>query len=387
MTSPERPRRLGPVLRWMLSSPAWFVLVCSTASLATTTAAEAQVRWVVDGSASRIRYDSTTALNAPTLGSRLEWRRPSTFARLTGSVTGFEGAGWSMQARGDAAGWFSPLRTSRLLRVELSGSGAASRHSSDFHALSARGDLRLHLAGPEFGAWVGAGAAVAQNSFDSLTIDGFVPTVGAWGMTGPLRVTLSYAHARIAGALYPEGGLLASLSEGSLDLDAWAGARRYPFDTPDRTETWFGATASWWFTNRIALVLSGGQYATDVLQGLPGGDFVSLGVRFTARRVRPVPRRFVMPMVTTGEPGAPSTVTFSLGDATRVEIAGDFNGWQPESLTRNSNGDWVFTPPEDPGVYRFNVRLDGDQWIVPEDFPQVDDGFGDKVGLLIVSEG
>jgi hypothetical protein len=364
----------------------WLGLLCAASSLAGAASIEAQVRWVVDGSASRIRYDSINALNAPTLGSRLEWRRPSTFARITGSVTGFEGAGWSMQSRGDAAGWFSPLTNSRLLRVELSGSGAASRHSSDFHALSARGDVRLHVAGPALGAWAGAGATVAKNSFDSLAVDGIVPSVGVWGMTGPLRVTVSYAHARIEGEDYPEGGLLASLSAGSLDVDAWAGVRRYPFDAPDRTETWIGATAAWWFSDRIAVVASGGQYATDVLQGLPGGDFVSLGVRITARRVRPVPRRFVMPMVVAGEGSDARTLSFRLPDATRVEIAGDFNGWQPEPLTRDESGAWIFTPPREPGVYRFNVRVDGERWTVPEDFPQVDDGFGDKVGLLIVAD-
>jgi hypothetical protein len=371
-----------------VSRTGWILAACASVALAHTSALEAQaLRWVVDGSASRIRYDSATALNAPALASRLEWRRPSTFARLTGSVTGFEGAGWSMQSRGDVAGWLSPLASAPLLRLEVSGSGSASRHSSDFSALSARGDLRVHLAGRDLGAWAGAGATVAKNSLDSAAVDGIVPSIGVWGRRGPVRVTASYAHARIAGETFPEGNMIVSLSSGPLDLDAWGGVRRYPFDTLDRTESWFGATAAWWFTDRIAVVASGGQYATDVLQGLPGGDFVSIGVRFTRRRVRPVTPRVVLPFIVASERGRSSGVTFRLPAATRVEIAGDFNGWQPEPLTRDADGAWVFSTPLAPGVYRFNVRIDGERWVVPEDFPEVDDGFGDKVGLLIVSEG
>jgi hypothetical protein len=39
----------------------------------------------------------------------------------------------------------------------------------------------------------------------------------------------------------------------------------------------------------------------------------------------------------------------------------------------------------EPGVYRFNLRIDGTGWLVPSEVPSVDDGFGGHVGLLIVS--
>ena len=137
-----------------------------------------------------------------------------------------------------------------------------------------------------------------------------------------------------------------------------------------------------------AVVVSGGQYATDVVQGLPGGDFVSIGFRLARRRVPTVPRRFVVPFVYTTESAeGPAGVSFQLPEAARVEIAGDFNGWQPEPLRRDADGRWTFPVDLAPGVYRFNVRVDGGAWIVPPDFPEVDDGFGAKAGLLIVSDG
>ncbi|MDX1648002.1 MAG: hypothetical protein R3304_12720, partial [Longimicrobiales bacterium] len=60
-------------------------------------------RWEIDLNASRIQFDTASAVNAPSAAGLLEWRRPSLFGRLSGSVTGFENAGWSTQGRGDLA--------------------------------------------------------------------------------------------------------------------------------------------------------------------------------------------------------------------------------------------------------------------------------------------
>jgi hypothetical protein len=70
-----------------------------------------------------------------------------------------------------------------------------------------------------------------------------------------------------------------------------------------------------------------------------------------------------------------------------VEIAGDWNDWQLEPLVRDASGDWPVPPGLGPGVYRFNLRVDGERWIVPEGVPEVEGGYGDRVGLLIISEG
>jgi hypothetical protein len=78
-------------------------------------------------------------------------------------------------------------------------------------------------------------------------------------------------------------------------------------------------------------------------------------------------------------------VGFRVEDVSRVEVAGDWNGWVAEPLVR-SGGRWVMPAPLAPGVYRFNLRVDGERWIVPEEVPSIDDGFGGRVGLLIISE-
>ncbi|HEY2796506.1 MAG TPA: S8 family serine peptidase [Thermoanaerobaculia bacterium] len=63
-----------------------------------------------------------------------------------------------------------------------------------------------------------------------------------------------------------------------------------------------------------------------------------------------------------------TTVRFAFHDdsATRVEVAGDFNGWEASRcpLSRGGGGDWVVEVPlPPPGLYRYKLRVDGERWI------------------------
>lgn len=344
-------------------------------------------RWEIDLNASRIQFDTAATLNAPSISSLLEWRRPSLFGRLSGGVTGFENAGWSVQGRGDLAGWLTPAGVTSPLRLELSGSGSVSRHSSGFNSGLGRVDGRVHLMRPSVGAWAGVGVATAKNSLDVSAVTAFMPSAGIWGQTGAVRATASYAHTVVEGESFPEGRLVLTLSRGPLDLSAYGGFRLSPFEGEDSDESWGGASAAIWLHDSAALIVSGGRYSSDVLQGLPGGEFVSIGFRLAARRDRPIPRRVTTPIVYTAESVRERGIALSVPDAERVEIAGDFNGWTLEPLERGGSGRWVLPTRLEPGVYRFNLRVDGERWIVPEGVPEVEDGFGDRVGLLIISDG
>jgi hypothetical protein len=343
-------------------------------------------RWEVDVNASRIQYDSLGSLNAPSLSSIVEWQKPSFLARLNGSITGFEGAGWSTQGRADAAGWLSPFGDSGLLRLELAGTGGASRHSSGFDSFVTRSDARVHLAGRSVGGWGGVGLAVAKSSFDSASVTGIVPTAGLWAQSGLLRATFSYAHTSVGGERYPEANLVLAASRRLLDLTVYGGMRRSSLDSPVYDEEWIGASAAVWVHAKAALVLSGGRYSSDVLQGLPGGEFVSFGVRLTPRRSRPIPPMVSAPIVFSSERARSGGISLTVPGADRVEIAGDWNQWRLEPLVRDDAGEWLVPAGLGPGVYRFNLRVDGERWIVPEGVPEIEDGYGARVGLLIISE-
>ena len=342
-------------------------------------------RWEMDLNASRIEYDTMAALNAPSISTLAEWQRPSLFGRLSGSVTGFESAGWSAQGRGDLAGLFSPLGVLNPVQLELAGTAGGSRHSSGFNSLIARADARLHVRGRSVGGWAGASLASARNSFDTAFVTGVVPSAGLWAQSGPIRATLSYLHTRISGETYPQADLAVSLSRGPIDLTVYGGLRQSPFEGLGLDESWAGATAALWVHPSAALVFSGGQYSSDVLQGLPGGQFVSVGIRLTPRRVRPIPISTRAPIVYTPEAARVGSISFEVDGARQVEIAGDWNSWELVPLSQDATGRWVVPVGLAAGAYRFNLRVDGERWIVPEGVPQIDDGYGGRVGLLLIS--
>jgi 1,4-alpha-glucan branching enzyme len=88
---------------------------------------------------------------------------------------------------------------------------------------------------------------------------------------------------------------------------------------------------------------------------------------------------------------APSTTLVRLvvvqPGATTVQVAGDFNGWNPArtSLEQLSNGAWAVTIPLKPGRYEYMFVVDGRQWIAdPFAAEQNDDGFGSRNAVLDV---
>jgi len=368
------------------AAPILLLLAIGTAALPSGVAWGQSPRLEMGLGASRIEYDTLAALNAPSLTLLTEFQRPSWFGRVTGGVTAFEGAGWSAEGRAALAGWLSPLGVASALRVEMGGSAAGSRHSRGFDSSLGQLDGRVHLVGRRAGGWLGTSLAAARNSFDSVSVGAVVPNVGAWVQNRSVRGMASYLHTRVSGAVYPEANVTVTISRGPLDVTVYGGARRWPADAGGpRDERWAGATAAYWVTSKAALILSVGRYSSDVLQGFPGGRFASVSVRFTPRRVRPIPITAAAPIVYTIEEARTGSIGFDVQGASSVEIAGDWTGWQRTVLSRGESGEWLLPSGLEPGAYRFNLWVDGERWMVPEGVPTVDDGFGGAVGLLIVA--
>ena len=76
-----------------------------------------------------------------------------------------------------------------------------------------------------------------------------------------------------------------------------------------------------------------------------------------------------------------------LPDAGTVEVAGDFNGWDPSRtpLTPAASGAWTVTLPLQPGRYEYMFVVNGQQWVAdPFAVEQNDDGFGSQNAVLDV---
>jgi hypothetical protein len=73
--------------------------------------------------------------------------------------------------------------------------------------------------------------------------------------------------------------------------------------------------------------------------------------------------------------------------AKTVQVAGDFNGWNPmrTSLEQMSDGAWAVTIPLKPGRYAYMFVVDGQRWVAdPFAAEQKDDGFGSRNAVLDV---
>jgi len=69
---------------------------------------------------------------------------------------------------------------------------------------------------------------------------------------------------------------------------------------------------------------------------------------------------FPMPFNTPAYQGV--TFIVAMPEANQVAVVGDFNGWQPASLSRDSNGIWSLKVDLSPGRYEYAFVVDGVAW-------------------------
>ncbi len=134
-----------------------------------------------------------------------------------------------------------------------------------------------------------------------------------------------------------------------------------------------------------SLELGGGSYLRDPYQGLPRAGFVTLGLRFHGRRRAPsaapaVPQAPLVPAVR----GDSLLVRFRMDHAHSVAIAGDWTAWQPRPLQAVGDDVWEGSLALAPGLYHFNLLVDGVDWVVPNGVAIVPDGLGGMVAVLVV---
>jgi len=176
-----------------------------------------------------------------------------------------------------------------------------------------------------------------------------------------LTTDISYANGRIALAL------MGGLRSGDLADDPWVQARLDVILGP-----------------RAALEAAVGRYPRD-LQGFTDGLFGTLGIRFgitnaALHRRTPNPSLSVVRLDET-------RVRIELASkraAQRLEIAGDWNGWEPIALRRDDDGRWWIELALERGIHRYSLVVDGETWTVPEGVPTEPDDFGGQVALLVV---
>lgn len=339
-------------------------------------------RWQVDLSGARVSVDTSGGFGAASLAPGFEWRGRRIYGLLRGGLTGFEGAEWAAQGRGDLSVLAEPWGVLHPLRLEVVGTGQGSYHSSDFRTATGRVDGRIHFAGRAGGAWLGAAGAVGWSSSDGRTVSAAGGTVGLWARHAGAQGVLMFAPLRLEETWFPEVSARIAVGTGRVDVTGFAGWRGAGGGLEG--EGWGGADAAVWLHPWLAVTVGGGWYARDLLQGIPGGSYLSTGIRFASGRPEALLEPSVRPRYV--ERNGRQLLAFEVPGATTVEFVGEWTAWQPIPLARAPDrpGLWLLEAPLPSGVQRFNLIVDGERWIVPDGVLTVDDGFGGRVGLLIV---
>jgi hypothetical protein len=234
--------------------------------------------------------------------------------------------------------------------------------------------------------------------------DGIVGTsvlrlgAGAWKRVGDFGLITSGSHLRADQITVTDIEAGARYSGGMLSLAASAGARLAGHDVQGARQ-WGEMSVVWWVARHIAVVGAHGRYPSEPGRGAPGGRYSAISLRLATRppvldvaiprRDRGASPEFGRPVVASFQARRENDSTYVLSvrapGARSVEIAGDFNDWQPTALQSSARRDnFTLKLKLSPGAYKYSVRVDGGEWGLPPGVPALRDDLAGTVALLII---
>ena len=368
------------------------VVACS---MATTLGLPAQGVATVDFGFADVHYDGFLPSGAGSVSPAFRFERPGVLVAGRGSYLRFESGRHSLQGSLAFSVFSHPLGR---MRVELAGDGGVSRYAQFASFSHLLVGPRLHLTGRREGLWAGAILGTATLGEARRPVTAF--TSGSWAERFGATWVLTATVTRVGDSSYTDVEGTTHLRRGPVTFDGLLGVRGW--SRGGGHGVYGEASAAWRLRTWLALILSGGRYPTDPIRGSVSGRYASLALRLTAPRWG-MPDRAPPPRVAPqwhspaggGDP-APTfevrpcpgcderTLVVHAADAVRVEVAGDFTDWDPVLLSKTAADTWSLHIPLLPGTYRFNIRVDGGDWMVPAGVTRQGDEFGGHVGLLTI---
>lgn len=345
--------------------------------------------------ASVVRYEGFLTSSAFVVAPALRFDSPRLVLAGQGSWTAFESGNSVVQGTA-AASWL--VGGAKGWRLELSGSAGASQYAGRDPAAHVLGGARLHFFGGSSGGWAGittgasgeAGAVPLEMAVAGWTVR------NRWSLAGTATTTLlgQVRYLDLVGAMRWTGP--------RLELQASAGVRPwapFPANEIGVVMTAYGeVNAAVTVTRWLAVSLSGGKYPADPVRHTLGATYASAGLRLrrAGRPAPPVPlgaggvlRGRLVPT----EPNAPAlevlgsgdrrTLRVSAGNATTVELMGDFTDWVPVALRRVAAALWEVELAIPAGVHRVNLRVNGGPWTAPGGARVEQTEFG-SAGIVVV---
>ena len=357
----------------------------------------AQDRSLVELGASAVHFrDEGGSAFGPSVRWQLTRERGrSSSAVAAGAVTGSGGASGFLDVTGRRQ---QPLGAgfSAELGGELGTVLASAARSSGAHASSALATARLIRPLGAGGLWLRGSGSLSLRELDRLGGRGV--GAGGWWRWPGVQVAATVAREWTAAQLFTEpnrGGYVGTVPvayvEGALGLQAerddatlslTATVRRDP-GAERLTESSFGGTVVFWQAPTRALFLSASSQLPDFVRGADAARSITFGIRLRDPSPATVHALRARPLVQVTGQGESRTLSVRAPTARRVEVMGDFTGWEPIELVGAGS---VFSAvvAMQSGTRRLVVRLDGGAWQPAANTPAVDDDFGGRVGLLLV---
>ncbi len=328
------------------------------------------------------------------------WRRPSDRFTLLASANLTYAADSLAAAQGVAVADI-PWNVSERLRTEVGVARASFSLRSAGRGGNGNVFARQHLVGNARGAF--GGFAFGGTMRDGIGSRSWSADLGAWHRWEFLYLGAEVTrHASSDWPLLLASGVVRNpedeqyeLLDQRLTLQARNGPHDFSVSFTQRkgfagTEARFQAlmaSGTLQFTERVAILASGGRQLADPLRGLPQADLVTFSARVSfGPKPLPVMQRSAIAsaeVVRRVGGGGELVVRVFASDTMLVEVAGDFSRWEPLPMEREGSF-WVARARLPSGKYRVAVRANLGAWRAPRNLARVRDDYGGEAGLVVI---
>ena len=342
--------------------------------------AQAQTRVSLGIGVGTLRSETGSSFSSASLFPTVRYTSPSFVAQASGYAASLPAGVWAGQGRLQLWG-ASPRLVSRW-RLGTEGSFEGTTRTGGSWTSAASGLGELFWSSPQWGFGLGAGPSAGWIANNPSVVALHTRARMWWRPRGSgTDWQLSVEPTRFFGNWFTDVGAGVRVNRGPVVLG---------LATESRLSSFYGSTAAGSASIQlflgpvVSVELGGGSYLRDPYQGFPRGSFVSFGVRIGApRATRASSAKNVGPLVPRTR-GDSLVVQFRFNDVRTVAMAGSWDGWQTHALRRVGGDLWEGTFALTPGLYHFNLLVDGRNWVVPSGVTTVPDGLGGSVAVLLV---
>jgi hypothetical protein len=371
------------------------------ASIATATSLAAQVRLETGGGQAQL--DQMPASSVTGVGGSLNALAGHTMMMFAGNADDHIGLGVAGRMSGGVHYQFAPggwtvmvgpvSEAGRDIGMRWAGTFAADVQAErSFGPLTARGGWQEGIVRvgsnhaswrrPSLGADLRTGRVLFTATWEGTVVQDSALRANVFFVSSP-SATDTFYQSRVRDI--HDVAVRVAWESSMLSLNARVGRRFGVGVTP---QTWYEGHAALHLTQLMSLTIRTGRLASDALLGLRGGQFTTLGLQvdFLQRSSADHHGAMTLAEVVRETPGTVHLFFMLPMSTRRATIASDLTEWHAVELSRTDDGRWEIVLAARAGVHRLNIKADDGSWQAPPGLPVADDGFGTKVGLLILEK-